>query len=56
MNFTENRYEQEMKEKPHPEPPAPARAPVGSRCIGCPYWRGIMCVSCYRDLLARIGR
>ncbi|PWL87021.1 MAG: hypothetical protein DBY17_06850 [Oscillospiraceae bacterium] len=30
---------------------APGKAAQGSRCSGCPYWRGIGCVSCYRELM-----
>lgn len=54
MNFTNSRYEPEMKKKPLPEDPAPDAAPGGSRCMGCPYWRGILCVSCYRDLVRQL--
>ena len=50
MNFTNSPYEKMMKQRPRPL----AR---GSRCSGCPYWRGIGCVSCYRELLkAPAGR
>ena len=38
-----------------PQAPAPAKPPRGSRCSGCPYWRGIGCVSCYRELMAPAG-
>ena len=34
-----------------PLAPSIPKAPKGSRCSGCPYWRGIGCVSCYRELL-----
>ena len=40
-----------MKRPSHIQPPATPKAPKGSRCDGCPYWRGIACMSCYRDLL-----
>lgn len=51
MNFTNNPYEKMMKQKPRPLAPSIPKAPKGSRCSGCPYWRGISCVSCYRELL-----
>ncbi|WP_300417539.1 hypothetical protein [uncultured Oscillibacter sp.] len=51
MNFTDSQYEKVMKETPQPEAPVTPGAPGGCRCVGCPYWRGIMCVSCYRELL-----
>lgn len=54
MNFTNSLYEPEMKKKPQPEEPPRAGAPDGSRCTGCPYWRGILCVSCYRDLVRQL--
>lgn len=54
MNFTDSQYEREMKKKPQPEEPAATGAPDDSRCDGCPYWRGIQCVSCYRDLLRQL--
>ena len=38
MRFTNSPYEKMMQ-------------PRGSRCSGCPYWRGIGCVSCYRELM-----
>ena len=31
--------------------PAENRPPRGSACYGCCYWRGIACVSCYKELL-----
>ncbi len=51
MNFTDNILEPEMKKPPRVETAAPAGAPGGSRCDRCPYWKGIRCVACYRDLL-----
>ena len=51
MNFTNRPYETMMKRPSHIQPPATPKAPKGSRCDGCPYWRGIACMSCYRDLL-----
>lgn len=57
MNFTDSRYEREMKELPRKAEPIPAtEAPAGCPCVGCPYWRGIMCVTCYRELLEHYGR
>ena len=40
MNFTNNRYEKMMKQRPQPMAPSVPKAPRGSRCAGCPYWRG----------------
>ena len=70
MKFTNSPYETMMQQVPRyerPEPvkavpryerPEPVKAPEGSRCHGCPYWRGIGCVACYRELLkgAGVGR
>ena len=53
MNFTNSHYEPEMKKKPQPEEPPRADAPDGSRCVGCPYWRGVRCMTCFRALLRR---
>lgn len=47
MNFTKSPYEAMMKKPSHIQTPPPPKAPKGSRCHGCPYWRGIACVSCY---------
>ena len=55
MRFTNSPYEKMMQQKPRPQAPAPAKPPRGSRCSGCPYWRGIGCVSCYRELMATAG-
>ena len=33
----------------------PSLPPKGSRCDGCPYWRGIGCVFCYREQLKPPG-
>ena len=44
-----------MKKPSHIQTPPPSKAPKGSRCHGCPYWRGIACVSCYRELLGKPG-
>ncbi len=48
MNFTNSPYERMMKEVPHYEKHAPQKAPEGSPCAECPYWRGIACVFCYQ--------
>ena len=55
MNFTSSPFERMMKEKPRPISPAPAKPPRGSACCGCSYWRGIPCVSCYKELLGKPG-
>lgn len=49
--FAQCPYEKMMQQKPRPQAPTPAKPPRGSRCSGCPYWRGIGCVSCYRELM-----
>ena len=51
MNFTNSPYETMMKRPSHIQPPATPKAPKGSRCDGCPYWRGIGCMFCYREQL-----
>lgn len=56
MNFTDNRLEREMKRRPRQEQPGPATAPEGCRCTGCPYWRDIRCVTCFRALLGKQRR
>ena len=47
MRFTNNPYEGFMKEKSYFKGVPPSLPPKGSRCDGCPYWRGIGCVFCY---------
>ena len=42
MNFTKSPYEAMMKKPSHIQTPPPSKAPKGSRCHGCPYWRGIV--------------
>lgn len=54
MNFTDSHYEQVMREPPRPKLPIPENKPKSCRCIGCPYWRGIMCMSCYKKLLKHL--
>lgn len=49
MRFTNNPYEGFMKEKSYFKGVPPSLPPKGSRCDGCPYWRGIGCVFCYRE-------
>lgn len=51
MNFTNSPFERIMKEKPRPQAPTVNQPPKGSACRGCSYWRGIGCVTCYRELL-----
>ena len=55
MKFANSPYETMMQQVPRYERPEPAKAPEGSRCHGCPYWRGIGCVACYRELLKGAG-
>ena len=55
MKFTNSPYEKMMQEIPRYETPPPSVAPEGTRCHKCPYWRGVACMSCYRDLLKSHG-
>ena len=55
MRFTDSPYEDFMKQKNYFKGPQPDLPPKGSRCHGCPYWRGIGCVACYRELLKGAG-
>ena len=55
MRFTNNPYEGFMKEKSYFKGVPPSLPPKGSRCDGCPYWRGIGCVFCYREQLKPPG-
>ena len=50
-----SRYEGFMKEKSYFKGVPPSLPPKGSRCDGCPYWRGIGCVFCYREQLKPPG-
>ena len=50
-----NPYEGFMKEKSYFKGVPPSLPPKGSRCDGCPYWRGIGCVFCYREQLKPPG-
>ena len=51
MRFTDSPFERMMKQKPRPQAPDPVKPPRGSRCSGCPYWRGLRCVTCFRAYL-----
>lgn len=51
MRFTNSPYEKMMREIPRYERRSPPKAVADSPCHGCPYWRGICCVPCYRELL-----
>ena len=54
MNFTNSPYEKMMKEMPKGRKSFPMpEAPSGTHCKGCPYWRGISCVFCYREHLKK---
>ena len=55
MIFTNSLYERMMKEIPHKEIPTPQKAPEETPCAGCPYWRGIGCVFCYRKHFKKQG-
>ena len=52
--FTDSPYEKMMQEIPLPLRPGPVeKAPPGSPCRDCGYWRGMPCVgTCFRDLTA----
>ena len=50
MRFTNNPYEEFMKEKSYFKGVPPSLPPNG-----CPYWRGIGCVFCYREQLKPPG-
>ena len=54
MRFTNSPYEDFMKEKSYFKGVPPNLPPKDSRCDGCPYWRGIGCVFCYREQLFRL--
>ncbi len=45
MRFTNNPYEGFMKEKSYFKGVPPSLPPKGSRCDGCPYWRGLAACS-----------
>ena len=55
MKFTNSPYEMLMQEKPKAHTPTPMQAPKGTPCEGCPYWRGIACLFCYRKALKKEG-
>ena len=55
MKSTNSPYETMMQQVPRYEQPGPTKAPEGSCCHGCPYWLGIGCVACYRELLKDTG-
>ena len=40
-----------MKEVSYIKGAQPSLPPKGSCCDGCPYWRGIGCVFCYKEKL-----
>lgn len=50
MRFTDSPYEDFMKEKSYFKGVPPNLPPKGSRCDGCPYWRGIGCVEMSRNV------
>ena len=55
MNFTNSPYERMMKEIPHKDIPAPQKAPEGTPCAGCPYWREIIMVPQSRPLTKKLS-
>ena len=50
MRFTNSPFEKMMKQKPAPGTVYPQSA-QGLPVLRVPYWRGIGCVSCYRELM-----
>ncbi len=51
MNFTNSPYERMMKQVPRASRPETPKAPPGSPCHGCCYWRDVSCMGiCYREL------
>jgi len=53
MNFTDSPFERMMKEVPRPTRPIMEKAPPGSPCHDCSFWRGMACVgTCYKELTA----
>ena len=56
MNFTDSPFEKMIKQPFYSRGPSVEHpATEGTACHGCPYWRGIACVSCYRELLKAPG-
>ena len=54
MNFTNSPYEKMMKEQPKGRKNITLpKAPIGTPCKGCPYWRGIACVFCFKERLRK---
>lgn len=57
MRFTDSPYEPIMQAPHYVQlPPTVTPAPEGSKCAGCNYWKGIMCMTCFREVLARKER
>ena len=46
MRFTDSPFEKMMKQKPRPQAPSIPKAPRGSRCSGCPYFRALVVKWC----------
>lgn len=54
MNFTNSPYEKMMKEQPKGRKNTTwSKAPIGTPCKGCPYWREIACVFCFTERLKK---
>lgn len=54
MKFTNSPFERMMQEVPRATRPVMQKAPVGSICRSCSYWRGTACIGiCYRELTSR---
>lgn len=53
MRFTDSPYEPIMQAPHYVQlPPTVTPAPEGSECAGCNYWKGIMCMTCFREVFA----
>jgi len=51
MNFTDSPFERMMRQVPRAYPPEVPKAPPGTICRTCGFWRGVACVGiCHREL------
>ncbi len=54
MNFTDSPYEKIMKRVLRSYRPEVPKAPFGSICYGCTFWRGMACVGiCYKEFMEK---
>ena len=55
MKFTDNPFEKMMQKVPCAPRPKMTKAPPGTLCRTCGFWRGVPCVAiCYRELQASV--